>query len=169
MALKDALLPEFDHEMASTRRTLERVPEDKLDWKPHPKSMALGGLATHLAQIPSWVVQTIELDELDVAPPEKGQLRAELKRSRKELLAAFDAHVAAARAALAGATDERLRGPWTLLAGGRKVFTLPRMGALRGFILNHSIHHRAQLGLYLRMNDVPVPAIYGPSADEGSL
>ncbi|HEX6625808.1 MAG TPA: DinB family protein [Pyrinomonadaceae bacterium] len=161
MGLSEALLPEFDHEMATTRKTLERVPGEKFDWKPHEKSTTLGALATHLANLPSWVGHTIDKDELDQPP-----LRIPPAHTRDEVLAAFDRNVAAARAALAGASDERLLGPWTLLQGGNKVLTLPRAAVLRSFVLSHSIHHRAQLGVYLRLNDIPVPAVYGPSADE---
>src|SRR5918994_6634227 len=169
MGLGEALLPEFDHEMATTRKTLERVPEEKFDWKPHEKSTTLGGLATHLANLPSWVGHTIDKDELDIAPPGQPPLRIAPARTRDEVLAAFDKNVAAARAALAGASDERLLGPWTLLRGGNKVLTLPRAAVLRSLVLSHSIHHRAQLGVYLRLNDIPVPSVYGPSADEATF
>jgi uncharacterized damage-inducible protein DinB len=166
MSISEALLPEFDQEMATTRKTLERVPEEKFDWKPHEKSTTLGGLATHLANLPSWVGHTIDKEELDMAPPGQPPLRIEPARTRDEVLAAFDRNVAAARAALAGASDERLLGPWTLLQGGNRVLTLPRAAVLRSFVMSHSIHHRAQLGVYLRLNDIPVPSVYGPSADE---
>ena len=166
MGLSDALLPEFDHEMATTRRTLERVPDGKFDWKPHEKSTDLGGLATHIANLPTWVGHTLNNDTFDIAPPGKGPLRAEPKNTREELLAEFDRNVAAAREALAAASDEQLTGPWSLLRGGEQVMTMPRAVVLRNFVLNHTIHHRAQLGVYLRLNDVPVPSVYGPSADE---
>jgi uncharacterized damage-inducible protein DinB len=169
MPLNAALLPEFDHEMAGTRKTLERVPDGKLDWKPHAKSAALGGLATHLAQIPHWATVTIREPELDLAPPGAPPYRLLPKRSRDELLAALDANVSAARAAIADASDAVLLAPWSLLKGGHKIFTLPRIAALRSFVLSHTIHHRAQLGVYLRLLDIPVPSLYGPSADEGSM
>jgi uncharacterized damage-inducible protein DinB len=169
MALGESLLPEFDHEMANTRKALERVPEDKLGWKPHEKSMAMGRLAVHLAEIPGWVIPTIEQDSLDVAPPGGPPYQSPKVSSRREILAIFDKHVAAARAAIAGAKDGHLKKPWSLLSGGKTAFTLPRIGVLRSFIMNHSIHHRAQLGVYLRLNNVPVPATYGPSADEGGM
>jgi len=169
MSLSEALLPEFDHEMANTRRTLERVPEDKFSWKPHEKSWAMGGLATHLANIPSWSVFTIEQDSLDVAPPGAPPARIPPANSPQEVLEVFDRNVASARAAIAGASDEHLSKPWTLLSGGKTVLTLPRIAVLRSFVMNHSIHHRAQLGVYLRLNDLPVPSIYGPSADEGAF
>lgn len=170
MGLSEALLPEFDHEMANTRKTLERVPENKLSWKPHEKSGTMGWLATHLANLPTWVVSTLDKNSLDLAPP-GGTAVGPIPpaRSRKEVLEMFDKNVAAARAAIAGASDAHLGKPWTLLHGGKTVFTLPRIAVLRSFIMNHSIHHRAQLGVYLRLNNVPVPAIYGPSADEGAM
>lgn len=165
MSLNQALLPEFDHEMANTRKSLERVPENKLGWKPHPKSSTLGRLATHLATINHWTEAILGQDSFDVknSPP-----APELK-SRADLLGAFDKNTSAARKAIAGASDEQLMKPWSLLAGGKAIFTQPRIGVLRGFIMNHTIHHRAQLGVYLRLNDVAVPSIYGPSADEGQM
>jgi uncharacterized damage-inducible protein DinB len=168
MTLSEAMLPEFDQEMANTRKTLERVPEDKLDWRPHEKSMTMRGLATHLANLPSWTVHGVKLDELDIAP---GGVpwRMEEVRSPAEALELFDRNVAAARAAIVGASDELLLNSWSLLSNGRTVMTLPRVAMLRSFIMNHMIHHRAQLGVYLRLNDVPVPALYGPTADEGGL
>lgn len=163
--LSQAILPEFDHEMANTRKSLERVPEDKLSFRPHPKSMSLGGLATHLSNINHWAEAIVGMDSFDVsgAPP-----NPELK-SRAEILAAFDRNMATARKAIASVTDGDMMKPWSLIAGGKKIFALPRIAVLRSFILNHTIHHRAQLGVYLRMNDVPVPSIYGPSADEGNM
>jgi len=165
MKLSETLLPEFDQEMANTRKVLERVPEEKLSWKPHPKSFAMGALATHVAMIPGWGTFTLEGDSFDLAapgattpPPPAG--------SRKELLELFDSNVAKFRAALVGAEDEHLLAPWSLVKGSQTIFTMPRLAVLRSMIMNHSIHHRAQLGVYLRLNDVPVPGLYGPSADE---
>ena len=165
MPLNQALLPEFDHEMANTRKSLERVPDDKLGWKPHAKSMTMGALATHLATINHWTDAILGTDSFDAgnAPP-----NPELK-SRKEILDAFDHNVSSARKGIAGATDEQLMKPWSFLVKGQSIFTQPRIGVLRGFIMNHTIHHRAQLGVYLRLNDVAVPSIYGPSADEGNM
>ncbi|MCI0489883.1 MAG: DinB family protein [Blastocatellia bacterium] len=169
MALSKALLPEFDHEMANTRRTLERVPDDKFDWKPHEKSWAMGELASHIANILTWAVKAINQDSLDMAPPGEPPPRAPLAASQQQLLERFDKNVVAARAAIEGASDEHLFQPWTLLSGGEKVFTLPRIAVLRSAVMNHSIHHRAQLGVYLRLNDIPVPSLYGPSADESMM
>ena len=169
MPISKMILPEFDHEMANTRKTLERVPEDKFAWKPHEKSMSLGGLSTHLANIPSWTAQTFDRDELDIAPPGEPPLRMAEAKTRPELLAAFDKNVASARAALEAAGDENWQGKWSLLMGVNPIFSLPRTAVMRGFVMNHLIHHRAQLGVYLRLLDVPVPSIYGPSADEGGF
>jgi uncharacterized damage-inducible protein DinB len=165
MGLSQSLLPEFDQEMANTRKTLERVPEDKLGWKPHEKSGTMGWLANHLATIPRLAVFAIEQDSINIATVP----RPTPANSRKELLEAFDKHAAAARSAIAGASDERLLKPWSLFFGERMVFTLPRIAVLRSIVMNHSIHHRAQLGVYLRLNNIPVPAIYGPSADEPNM
>lgn len=163
--LSNAILPEFDHEMANTRKSLERIPEDKFSFKPHTKSMTLGALSTHLATINQWAEAIIGVDTFDVstAPPP-----TELK-SRTEVLAAFDKNTATARKAISDSTDAHLMKPWTLMSGSHTVLTLPRVAVLRSFIMNHCIHHRAQLGVYLRLNDVPVPSIYGPSADEGKM
>jgi uncharacterized damage-inducible protein DinB len=171
MALGDAILPEFDHEMANTRKTLERVPEGKGDFKPHVKSMPLDRLAGHVAEIPGWAKETILQDSIDIkSGANVDPASAALKMtSRKQLLEEFDKRAAAGRAAIAGATDEQLMKPWSLIAGGKTVFTLPKIAVLRGFVMNHLIHHRAQLGVYLRLNNVAVPSIYGPSADEDPM
>jgi uncharacterized damage-inducible protein DinB len=163
MPLKDILLSEFDHEMGTTRRLLERVPEDRLTWKPHEKSMTVGGLATHLGNIPNWGARILTEDGFDLAkaPPNLAP-----KTSRAEILAAFDQSTKAARPLL-DRTDAELMGRWTLSRGGHEMFSMPRVAAFRSFVVNHMIHHRGQLSVYLRLNDVPVPAIYGPSADEG--
>lgn len=169
MRLSETMLPEFDQEMAGTRKTLERVPEDKFAWRPHEKSSTMADLATHVANVPNWATMTIQTEHLDIAPPGEEPYREPAAQSREELLAKFDAGVAAARAALGGASDEHLLAPWSLLAGGKTFFTMPRAAVLRSFVMNHMIHHRAQLTVYLRLNDVPVPALYGPSADEGQM
>jgi uncharacterized damage-inducible protein DinB len=160
--LVDALLPEFDREMTTTRKLLERVPDDKFDWKPHPKSMSLGQLAQHVATIPMWGAVTITQPGIDVG----GGNQLPAMKSRADLLAAFDKNVADTRAALDGRSDAEFMAPWTLKNSGHTVFTMPKAAVWRGFVMNHVIHHRAQLSVYLRMNDVPVPSIYGPSADE---
>lgn len=164
MSLSEALLPEFDQEMGNTRKTLERVPVEKFGWKPHEKSMTMGQLAIHVATIPGWGVVAIAQDSFDVAQPHQPPVVT----TREELLTLFDKGVAEARASIASAKDEQFFKPWSLLSGGKTIFTLPRTAVLRSMVMNHLIHHRAQLGVYLRLNNVPVPAIYGPSADEGT-
>jgi uncharacterized damage-inducible protein DinB len=163
MALRDSLLADFDHEMATTRRLLERLPDDRLSWKPHAKSMTLGGLATHLCTIPQWGGRILDDPSFDLLalPGTRDE-----QHSRAGILAAFDETVRRTRAAM-DKTDAELQSPWSLRRGDQEVFTLPRIAAVRSFILHHIIHHRGQLSVYLRLNDIPVPAIYGPSADEG--
>jgi uncharacterized damage-inducible protein DinB len=162
MPLIDALLPEFDHEMSTTRKVLERVPEEKFDWRPHPKSFSLGQLATHVSTIPMWGEMTITRSEIDVATSQA----PDMPKSRAEVLERFDRHAVATRTALAGATDAMLMSPWSLKRGNETIFTQPKAAIWRGFVMSHMIHHRAQLAVYLRLLDVPVPSMYGPSADE---
>ena len=164
MALKDGLLADYDHEMGTTRKLLDRLPDDRLSWKPHPRSMSLGGLATHLSNIPRWGATILNDASFDLAaaPPDMQE-----KTSRAEILAAFDDTCRLTRGWMAAMSDAELQSPWTLLRGGQQVFSVPRIAAFRSFVLHHVIHHRGQLSVYLRLNDVPVPAIYGPSADEG--
>ena len=169
MAIHDALLPEFDQEMASTRKTLERVPEDRFEWSPHEKSGTLGWLAAHLANVPTWATISITQDTLDLAPDGKPPDPPPAPKTVAEVLARFDKNAADARAAIAGASDEELMKPWSLLQNGKPMMTLPKAAVLRSFVMNHIIHHRAQLGVYLRLNDIPVPSIYGPSADENPM
>jgi uncharacterized damage-inducible protein DinB len=162
MALVDALLPEFDHEMTVTRKLLERVPEDRLDFKPHAKSYSLGQLAQHVATVPRWGSITFNQSELDLASTE--QLPP--VTTRTGLLALFDGHVAGTRAALVGKSDGELMAPWTLKMGGKTLFSMPKASVWRSFVMSHLIHHRGQLSVYLRMQDVKLPSMYGPSADE---
>jgi uncharacterized damage-inducible protein DinB len=164
MAVRDALLADYDHEMGSTRRLLERIPDDKLAWKPHDRSMSLGGLATHLSHIPEWagtILNDLSFDLAD-APPAAAE-----QTTRAGILGAFDAARERTRA-LMDRTDGEYNSLWTLKRGGQQLFSMPRVSAFRSFVLHHIIHHRGQLSVYLRLNDVAVPAIYGPSADEGS-
>lgn len=165
-AISQSLLPEFDQEMASTRKTLERVPEGRGDFKPHAKSMTLARLAAHVAEVPMWATMALSRDELDLAG---GPQAGETMTTRQALLDGFDGRVKEARTALAAASDADMTRVWTLKHGSRTILAMPKVAVLRGFVMNHMIHHRAQLGVYLRMNDVPVPSIYGPSADEGSM
>jgi uncharacterized damage-inducible protein DinB len=169
MAIRDAILPEFTQEMATARKTLERVPEDKPDWAPHPRSMKMGRLAGHIAELPGLITTALSQESLDFRPPGAPPRVPYVMTTREALLQGFDKNVAAASAAIAGASDEALMKPFTLSAGGKVIFTLPRVAVVRSFVMNHVIHHRGQLSVYLRMNEVPVPSIYGPSADEGQL
>lgn len=169
MRISDTLLPEFDQEMASTRKVLERCPENKFGWRPHAKSWTMAELATHVANLPDWANETLKKESLDYAPADGSQpYKREPARSSQELLADFDKNVASARTAIAETSDEGYAKLWTLLAGGQKVFSMPRIAVLRSFVFNHIIHHRGQLSVYLRLNDIPVPGMYGPSADEAS-
>jgi uncharacterized damage-inducible protein DinB len=156
------LVPEFDQEMANTRTLLERLPDGRLDYRPHKKSLTMLELASHVANLPTWTGMTLTTEELDL---DQGWSR-ELPTTVAELLGAFDTAVAEARAALVSATAQDLEVSWTLRTGDRTHFSLPRAAVLRTFVLSHIIHHRAQLGVYLRLVDVPVPGMYGPSADE---
>jgi uncharacterized damage-inducible protein DinB len=165
MPIKDSLLPEYDHELATTRRLLERVPDADMGWRPHPKSFTLGQLAGHIANLPFWCLTTIQTTVLDVDTVGEAALARE-PASTAAMLANFDKAVKEARAALAGCGDGELMSPWTLKKGDLEIFTMPKISALRSFVMNHLIHHRGQLSVYLRLRDVPLPAIYGPSADE---
>jgi uncharacterized damage-inducible protein DinB len=165
MPMTDALVPEFDHEMTVTRKLLERVPEDRFDWKPHEKSTSLGGLATHLANLAVWGEMTLNLSELDLATAGV----APLATSRAELLANFDKNVATSRAALVSKSDAEMMAPWTLKRAGQVLFTMPKAAIWRSFVISHIVHHRGQLSVYLRLQNVPVPSIYGPSADEAAF
>jgi len=169
MAISQALLPEFDNEMANTRKTLERVPTEKFGWKPHQKSFTMGALATHIATMTGWAKDTIAHDSFDVNPAGGQPHQMPKAETNAQLLELFDKGVKDARAAIAGASDEQLMQPWSLLNGGKPIMTMPRIAVVRSFVMNHTIHHRAQLGVYLRLNDIAVPSIYGPSADEGQF
>lgn len=164
MSIAQSLLAEFDAEMEKTRVMLERLPEDKLDYKPDPKSMSMGRLAGHVAEMPSWGAVTLQTESLDLNGTGYQVLTA---TSRAHVLAAFDRNIADSRAALAAASDESFVQPWSLLMGGKALFTMPRIAVIRSMVMNHTIHHRGQLTVYYRVNGVPIPALYGPSADEG--
>lgn len=168
MSIAESVLPELDNEMATTRRLLERVPPN-LDFKPHPKSFSLGDLAAHIANLPVWGVMTMQQTELDLNPPGGPGWTPPKYGSKDDNLRNFDQNVANARAALAAASDPDYLVGWTLKNAGATIFTMPRVVVIRAFVLNHIIHHRGQLSVYLRMNEVPVPSIYGPTADEGGM
>jgi uncharacterized damage-inducible protein DinB len=164
MPMTDALLAEFDQEMATTRQLIERVPAQELDWKPHHKSMSIGDLATHLCGLAGWGAFVARLPELDLNPDGKG-VRPPALGSPAEMLALFDENARNARAAIAAIPDAAMLEPWTLKNAGAAIFTLPRAAVLRTFVMNHVIHHRGQLSVYLRLRDVPLPSVYGPTAD----
>jgi uncharacterized damage-inducible protein DinB len=166
MRFADVILPEFDQEMANTRKVFEQLPEDKMDWKPHPKSHTIGWNANHIAEMPGWVENILTEDSFDFAPVGGERYQTPTYSTRKEILEFFDKNVAEARKAIAAAKDEELSKPWTLLDGGKPVITMPRAAVFRTFVISHIIHHRAILCVYLRLNDIPVPGMYGPSGDE---
>ena len=166
MSYAETVLPEFDREMANTRKVLERLPEDKLDWRPHAKSNTIGWNANHLADLPNWLAETLRRPSLDVAPVGGEPYAFPKLTNRREILDLFDRNVAGARQAIQAVKDEEARQPWTLLKAGQPIFTMPRAAVIRGMILSHMIHHRAILCVYLRLNDIPVPGMYGPSGDE---
>lgn len=166
MSYAETILPEFDGEMANTRLVLERIPEDKLDWRAHPKSNTIGWNANHLAEIPGWVEGTLTRPSWDIAPAEGEHYQSPRLTARQAILDLFDKNVASARKAIENASDEEMAEEWSLLRGGQVLFTLPRSAVIRNFVLNHLIHHRAILCVYLRLNDLPVPGMYGPSGDQ---
>ena len=166
MSIAKSMLPEFDHEMASTRKTLERIPEDKLSYKPDPKSMSLGQLAAHIVEMTGWGTMTLQTDSLNMDPGTHTPL---VLTSREQAIQEFDKNLHGLRAALSSASDEDMMKTWTLTIGGTPLFSMPKAAVMRTMIMNHIIHHRAQLTVYYRLNGVPVPALYGPSADEGSM
>jgi uncharacterized damage-inducible protein DinB len=168
MAIAESILPEFDHETATTRTLLERVPADKAEWKPHAKSMSLGHLAMHIANLPHWASITLERTEFDTNPPDGPRVTTPAYESAEKLLQAYDANVSAARALLVRTTDAEFMVQWALKNGGKSLFSMPRIAVFRSFVMNHAVHHRGQLSVYLRLLDVPIPNIYGPTADTQS-
>ena len=167
MTIGQMMLGEFDQEMQNTRKTLERCPDEKWNWKPHEKSGTVGWLAGHIATMPGWVAMTINTEELDYAPVDGPSYQPPKIENKRALLTELDKNVAEARAALASVSDAEMMKGWKLLAGGKEIFTMPRVACIRGMVMNHIIHHRAQLTVYYRLLGVPVPGLYGPSADEG--
>jgi uncharacterized damage-inducible protein DinB len=163
MNLIDPVLSELSHEAATTRRLLDRVPQPHLAWKPHEKSMTLGRLATHIAEIPGWVSGIVDKDELDIGASEYTPPKIE---SVAEVLAMFDRNIAAATDTLKRQSNDRLLANWRFKKNGQLMFEMPRLGMIRSLLMNHLIHHRGQLSVYLRLQNVPLPSIYGPTADE---
>jgi uncharacterized damage-inducible protein DinB len=166
MSYADTILPEFDQEMASTRKVLERIPDDKLGWQAHRKSHTIGWNANHVADIPNWLVMVLSQPSLDIAPVGGEPYPFPKLATTREIVDLFDKNVAAARKAITEASDEGMNSPWTLMQAGQTFFTMPRSAVVRGMVLNHLMHHRAHIIVYLRLNDIPVPGMYGPSGDE---
>jgi len=165
MGIAQSMLGEFDNEMASTRRTLERVPVDKLSWKPDPKSMSMGRLAGHVAEMVGWGAMVLSTDEFDLA----GEYKPLEPTSQEQLLSEFDKNAKDARTALEKTTDPQMMAEWKLKMNGNTLMAMPRVAMVRSMVMNHIIHHRAQLTVYFRLNGVPVPGLYGPSADENDM
>ncbi len=163
MKISDSLLPEFDHEVSTTRKVLERVPENQWDWTPHEKSMKMGRLACHVAELTQFATAIAKSDSMDFA---KGDYKVLEATNRQQLLGAFDKNSAEARAAIAGLSNEEFMKPWSLQNDGKTLLSMPKAAVLRSFMMNHLIHHRGQLSVYLRLTNTPVPSIYGPSADD---
>jgi uncharacterized damage-inducible protein DinB len=162
MPFSQSLLPEFDEEMKNTRKILECVPDGKFDYQPHPKSMTLGRLATHVAELPSWTKFTLDREVLEMTPDWKPSFAT----NRAQLLEMFDKNVKEAREMIAATPDEAWQVMWTFKYNGQAIMSMPRAVVMRATIMNHLIHHRAQLGVFLRLNDVAFPGMYGPSADD---
>ena len=166
MPVAESILPEFDIEMASTRKTLERIPAGNLNWRAHEKSNTIGWVACHLAEIPGWVEGTLTQEAWDLNPPDGKPYETPRLEDCKAILELFDNNVSAARKQIAETADDEFEKPFSLLSNAETLFTLPKLGVIRTWVINHTIHHRAHLCVYLRLNNIPVPAIYGPSGDE---
>ena len=163
MSISEMLLPEIDQEATSTRKVLERCPTEKFGWQPHQKSWTMGKLAGHLVAMAKWGTMTLDSDGFNFEP---GEYQEEVRATTEQLLADFDVNLKGFRDKLALMTDEEMHKTWTLKISGQLIFAMPRTEVLRTSVMNHTVHHRAQLGVYLRLLDIPVPAIYGPTADE---
>jgi uncharacterized damage-inducible protein DinB len=164
--LAGAFLAELENEAKVTRTVLERIPAEKFDWKPHEKSMSFGKLAAHVAEMFGWTKETLKSDVLDFATMDYKPLEP---KSTEELLAYFDEQIAMSKAVLGETSDETFMTNWTMRNGEQVYFTMPKVAVMRSFVINHIVHHRGQLAVYLRLNDIPVPSTYGPSADEGTM
>lgn len=164
--LATAFLAELENEAKTARACLERVPADKFDWKPHEKSMTMGRLATHVGEMFGWTKETLTQDVLDFAA---GDFTPFEPKTTEDLLKFFDEKIATAKEVLNNTPDDAFMTPWTMRNGEQVYFTMPKVAVMRTFVMNHIVHHRGQLSVYLRLNDIPVPSIYGPSADEGQM
>jgi uncharacterized damage-inducible protein DinB len=165
MTISESLLPEFDAEMENTRKLLAALPDGKWDWKPHPKSMSLGQLAGHIADMTGWAVDTIEKPSLELGPDD---YKPYIPASVDDVVSTFQEKRSQARTAIAKASDADMRHVWSMTWSGQKIIEMPRIAVLRGMVINHIIHHRGQLTVYVRLLDGKVPGLYGPSADEMS-
>jgi uncharacterized damage-inducible protein DinB len=168
MSYSQTHLPEFDQEMASTRKVLERLPDDKWEWKAHPKSNTIGWNANHIAELPGWVPNMLNEPGFDFNPVGGTPYRTPSLNGRKAVLEFFDHNVKAGRAALANVKDSAMGDAWSLLDAGKPIVTMPRSAVMRTWLFSHMIHHRAILTVYYRLNDIPVPGLYGPSGDDAS-
>jgi uncharacterized damage-inducible protein DinB len=166
LTVVELLLPEFDAEMASTRKVLAAVPEEKFGWRPHAKSFTMERLAGHVAEISSWLTDTIQKGRLDLVAEDQPENTRFVPTSHEQLLEKFDGWVRQSRSDLAATNDAALEETWVMTWNGQEILRMPRRQTIRTWVLNHTVHHRAQLGVYLRLNDVKVPGVYGPSADE---
>ncbi len=166
MGMNEVFIAELQQEAAATRKLLERVPMDKADWSPHAKSMKLGNLAHHVSELLGWTMVTLEQDELDFA---KWEYKPVLPKTTEELVKNFDEQIKKATECLKKADDAKFMENWTMRHGENIFFTLPKAAVLRSFVFNHEVHHRAQLGVYLRLLDIPLPGMYGPTADETNM
>ena len=164
--IASAFIAELEHEAATARKCIERVPAEKFDWKPHEKSMSFGRLASHVAEMFGWTPSTLEHPELDFSKMDYTPFEP---KTSEELVEFFDKNVDDALTTLRNTVDERFMETWTMRNGDQVYFTMPKIAVMRSFVMNHIIHHRGQLSVYLRLNDIPVPSIYGPSADEGQM
>jgi uncharacterized damage-inducible protein DinB len=166
--IAETLLPEFDQEYSSTRKFLALVPDDKLTWKPHEKSMELGRLAWHVSDFPSWCTDTLKKDVIGYTTEDGERMKNEWRgKTREQMLARFDTDLKDARAALAATSDEAMHANWKMEWNGYPIIDEPRIDVYRKWVINHMVHHRAQLGVFLRLLDIPIPGVYGPSGDEG--
>jgi uncharacterized damage-inducible protein DinB len=166
MGIGEALHAEMEQEAVASRKMLERIPADKFDYKPHEKSMSMGRLASHIAEMFNWTAVTLQQDELDFA---KFDYKPFEPATTDDLVEYFDKNIAEALDILKNTSDGVFFEPWTMRSGEQIYFTMPKVVTMRSFVMNHIVHHRGQLSVYLRLNDIPVPSIYGPSADEGTM
>ena len=169
MSRIESFLSEYDQLTKNARKTIERIPDDKFTWKPHEKSFSMRDLASHIVNLQSWLSVTLNMIEFDMHPTEGEEFIPPIASSKNELLEMFDKNCEEAKKCLANTPEEKLKDNWSLLSGGKTLFTMPKVAVVRSFVFNHTIHHNAQLGVYLRLNDISVPAIFGPSADENIM